>query len=36
MCVLVGGDIRENVFEALAALVRMIKTEVVTETELRP
>lgn len=35
MYVLVGGDIRDNVFEALAALVRMIKSEVVTETELR-
>jgi molybdopterin synthase catalytic subunit len=36
MYVLVGGDIRDNVIEALTALVRMIKTEVVTETELRP
>lgn len=36
MYVMVGGDIRDNVFEALAALVRMIKTEVVTESELRP
>jgi len=36
MYVLVGGDIRDNVFEALGALVRMIKTEVVTETEERP
>ena len=36
MYVMVGGDIRDNVFEALAALVRMIKTEVVTEAEHRP
>lgn len=36
MYVLVGGDIRDHVFEALQALVRMIKTEVVTESELRP
>lgn len=36
MYVMVGGDIRDNVFEALGALVRMIKSEVVTETELRP
>jgi len=36
MFVLVGGDIRDNVFEALQAIVRMIKTEVVTEEELRP
>lgn len=36
MYVLVGGDIRDHVFEALGALVRMIKTEVVTEEELRP
>jgi molybdopterin synthase catalytic subunit len=36
MYVMVGGDIRDNVFEALSALVRMIKTEVVTETEQRP
>jgi molybdopterin synthase catalytic subunit len=36
MYVIVGGDIRDNVFEALMALVRMIKTEVVTETEHRP
>jgi molybdopterin synthase catalytic subunit len=36
MFVMVGGDIRDNVFEALVALVRMIKTEVVTETEVRP
>ena len=35
MYVMVGGDIRDNVVEALVALVRMIKTEVVTETELR-
>ncbi|TDB39498.1 MAG: molybdenum cofactor biosynthesis protein MoaE [Actinobacteria bacterium] len=36
MYVIVGGDIRDHVFEALGALVRMIKTEVVTEEELRP
>ncbi len=36
MYVLVAGDIREHVFEALQAFVRMIKTEVVTEVELRP
>lgn len=36
MYVLVGGDIRDHVFDALKALVRMIKTEVVTEEELRP
>ena len=36
MYVMVGGDIRDNVFDALSALVRMIKTEVVTETEQRP
>lgn len=36
MYVLVGGDIRDNVFEALGALVRMIKTEVVKEAEIRP
>ncbi len=36
MYVLVGGDIRDNVFDALAALVRMIKSEVVTEREVRP
>ncbi|MBN1192847.1 MAG: molybdenum cofactor biosynthesis protein MoaE [Coriobacteriia bacterium] len=36
MYVLVGGDIRPNVLEALTALVGMIKSEVVTETELRP
>lgn len=33
MYVVVAGDIREHVFEALQALVRMIKTQVVTETE---
>ena len=33
MRVLVGGNIRENVFAALKELVRMIKTEVVTEAE---
>ena len=36
MYVMIGGDIRDNVLEALAALVRMIKTEVVTEVEQRP
>jgi molybdopterin synthase catalytic subunit len=36
MYVMVGGDIRDNVFDALAALVRMVKTEVVTEAEHRP
>lgn len=36
MYVLVGGDIRDHVFEALRALVKMIKTEVVTEHEVRP
>jgi molybdopterin synthase catalytic subunit len=35
MYVLVGGDIRENVFDALQTLVRTIKTRVVTENELR-
>jgi molybdopterin synthase catalytic subunit len=33
MYVVVAGDIREHVFEALQALVRMIKTQVVTEVE---
>lgn len=36
MYVLVGGDIRDHVFEALGALVRMIKSEVVSEKEIRP
>ena len=36
MYVLVAGDIRDNVFGALQALVKMVKTEVVTEEELRP
>lgn len=36
MYVLVGGDIRPNVLEALTALVSMIKSEVVTEAEHRP
>lgn len=36
MYVLVAGDIRDNVFGALQAVVKMIKTEVVTEEELRP
>ena len=34
MSVLVAGDIRENVFDALQRLVRTIKTEVVKEDEL--
>jgi molybdopterin synthase catalytic subunit len=34
MYVLIAGDIRDHVFEALQAFVRMIKTEVVTEEEL--
>lgn len=36
MYVMIGGDIRPNVIEALTALVGMIKSEVVTETEYRP
>ncbi|MBN2247806.1 MAG: molybdenum cofactor biosynthesis protein MoaE [Coriobacteriia bacterium] len=36
MYVMVGGDIRPNVIEALTAFVGMIKSEVVTETEYRP
>ena len=36
MYVLVGGDIRPHVIEALTALVSMIKSEVVTESEIRP
>lgn len=36
MFVLVGGDIREHVFEALMEGVRAIKTSVVTEVESRP
>jgi len=35
MFVLVGGDIRDHVFDALRAVVKMIKTEVVTEEEQR-
>lgn len=35
MFALVGGDIRENVFGGLQELVRLIKTEVVTEFETR-
>lgn len=35
MQVLVAGDIREHVFDALSGLVRILKTEVVAETELR-
>ena len=34
MRVLVGGDIRENVFGALQEMVRLIKTECVKELEL--
>lgn len=34
MYVLVAGDIRENVFGALQELVRLIKSEVVTELEI--
>jgi len=34
MSVLVAGDIREHVFDALQRLVRLIKTEVVAEDEL--
>lgn len=33
MYVLVAGDIRDNVFAALQELVRLIKTEVVSEFE---
>ncbi|MBN1629690.1 MAG: molybdenum cofactor biosynthesis protein MoaE [Thermoleophilia bacterium] len=33
MYALVAGDIRENVFSGLQELVRLIKTEVVTEFE---
>lgn len=36
MYVLVGGDIREHVFDALMDGVRAIKTGVVTEVEYRP
>lgn len=36
MYVMIGGDIRPNVIEALTAFVGMIKKEVVTETEYRP
>ena len=35
MKVVVAGDIRENVFGALQRLVGIIKSEVVTESELR-
>jgi molybdopterin synthase catalytic subunit len=34
MSVLVAGDIRENVFDALQRLVALIKTEVVSESEM--
>lgn len=34
MYALVAGDIRENVFSGLQELVRLIKTEVVTEFEI--
>jgi len=33
MSVLVAGDIRDNVFSALQRLVSLIKTEVVSESE---
>lgn len=36
MYVLVGGDIREHVFDALMDCVRAIKSGVVTEVESRP
>jgi len=36
MYVLVGGDIRDNVFAALQELVRSIKSGVVSELEQRP
>ena len=35
MKIVMAGDIRENVFGALQRLVGTIKTEVVTESELR-
>ncbi|MCX8007757.1 MAG: molybdenum cofactor biosynthesis protein MoaE [Coriobacteriia bacterium] len=35
MYVVVAGDIREHVFEALQAIVRMIKSQVVREVEHR-
>lgn len=35
MKVLVAGDIRENVFSALQRLVRTVKEDVLTESELR-
>ena len=35
MSVLVAGDIRDNVFAALQRLVTLIKTEVVSESEMR-
>lgn len=34
MLALVGGDIRENVLAALTELVRLVKAEVVKETEI--
>jgi len=34
MCALVGGDIREHVFDGLKELVRLIKSGVVAEREL--
>lgn len=33
MSVVVAGDIRDNVFDGLARLVKILKTEVVTEDE---
>jgi len=35
MKVLVAGDIRDNVFAALQRLVSLIKSEVLSESELR-
>lgn len=35
MCLLIGGDIRPHVVDALQFLVEKIKTECVTETELK-
>lgn len=36
MYVMIGGDIRPHVIDALSALVSMIKAEVVTEKEIYP
>lgn len=35
MKLVVAGDVRENVFEAMQRLVRVVKSDVLTETELR-